>query len=136
RIVERTGVAEALVECRLRVVGAYDDRERGPSRLEIRDSALVPPPRDPERRFGRSVGVGESEMPALHGGIAHPPLVSPRERAGSCDPALHRGLELGRERVGLSDLAGAGPRGIRAQLAENQRAVSGEVVEPGQVPPE
>ena len=129
RVVEGAGVAEALVERGGRVVGADHHADRRPRRsVEVGDRRAVPPAGDVERRAGRPVGPGQPEVPALDGGVAHPPLVGPGEDAGAGDAPLERRLQLPVEDLGL-----APPRlrpvgaGVEADLAEHQRPVAGEV---------
>ena len=132
-IVERTGVLEALIDRRLRVVRANDHAHRGPIALQVANVVPVPLLGHLEGRLRRSVATRKAEVPALDGLAAHAPRVRPREDAASGDAALHRNLELPIEGLGLTVLAFSRSRAVQSDLAEHERPGAGRVLKLGQI---
>ena len=73
-------------------------------------------------------------MPAFDRSVADPPLVRPGEDAGSGDAALDCRLQLPVENLGLTFLpVHRTVLGGEAHLAQNERAITGQVMQPRQI---
>src|SRR5438477_2552017 len=100
-IVERDGVPKALVKCGLRVVRADDDTDRRPLHVDIAHIARVPQRDRIERGAGHALGRGQTETPSVHGLVADPPFIGPREDTVTGTTAFDNGREMAIQDCGL-----------------------------------
>jgi hypothetical protein len=132
-VVERAGVAKALIDRCRSVVCAHDDADRGPVPVEVPYRSSVPAAGHVERSTRRSIGCREAKVPALHGRVAHPPLVREREHACTRDAAVDRGVELPIEYSSLLVLALRRRSGVDSHLPEHEWTIAGKVVQSSEV---
>ncbi len=85
----------------------------------------------PQRGLGGAVAPGEAEGPVLDVHTAAVPLVGPGEGERAGHAAGEDAAELRLQAAGLAGLAVA--QAVEADLAHEQRAVTGDVVQPGQI---
>ena len=124
---------EAVLERIGGVVSADDHRHARP-----RAPPLVGERRVGERRSNRSgcrlhlaIAIDEAEVPVGDRMTAAPPLVGPRERDRAARAFLERDAHVRRRDRGLPVLALA--NAVRARFREEQRLLSGDVLQPREV---
>ncbi len=122
---------EAVPDGARAVVGAHDHRHPGPRQRRRERNLHERLAYRRERRLGRAVGAREPERPVSDPLAVPIPLVRPGEHEHSGTAGCERGADLPVERARLHLVAVA--QAVEPELAHHQRAVAGEVLEPGDV---
>src|SRR5512140_3980313 len=78
-----------------------------------------------------AVACGESEIPVIDLETASGPLIRPREDKYSRAPVLEDGPDLPVQDLGLRERAVAAA--IQPNLSHQQRAVAGQILQPGEI---
>ena len=79
------------------------------------------------RRLGDTLGVSDTERPILDRVPPGVPIIGPRENISTCQTQERGFAQVICEQPGL--LRVPMPKGVHAELAQNQRAIAGKVME-------
>ena len=126
-------MGQALVERVGGVVGADHDGHGRPLGAETGHPGGIACGSCAERGPRRPITPGETEVPSIDRFTCHPPVVGPREHAGAGHAALAGHSQRVVDEFSLDQLADRIPFGVRAQLADDQWPVAGQVLEARQV---
>ena len=129
RVLERAGMAQALVERARGVVRADDDRDRRPVELEVGNRAAFARCAAASAGLRAAIFPREAEVPTFDRRAADPPVIRPREEARTGDAPFEGRVELLADETRLGTFALAARAYVMADLAENERPLAREMVE-------